>query len=161
MGGTDLVMAGPKSGSTEVSGAYTSGTATSMFATSPMVVNTYPADRSSAYQSIPSTVISVDVAISEAGRATPHRSVIGGSPHAAVVVASGSVFLRTAVRMELGTLVSSVAQAAADSADVGVGSGTATGPAHPVRITATRAMPIPACRYTKMTLTPRLKGCSI
>lgn len=152
------MTAGARSGRTPVSGAYALGTATSTFATRPIEVKTYPAERSSGSQSTPSTVISVEVGVKAGGVGTPQRSVMGGSPQAVVVGESGSVLRRTAVKTELGKAESRSAHAALSAGSVGLGAGTATGPAQPTRTLQHRAVATVTVRYTRMTLTLTTKG---
>ncbi len=71
---------------------------------------------------------------------------------------SGSVLRRTAVSIELGSAESKAAHAASPVGLDAVGAGTATGPAQATSVTASRAVPKPTIRYTKMTLTPTTKG---
>lgn len=84
--GSDAVTAVAKSTRAFVSGWYLAGTDTSTLAIRPVVVNRYPAESCSGYQSTPLIVINSLVGVRPAGWSTPHRSVMGGEPQAAVVL---------------------------------------------------------------------------
>jgi thiamine-monophosphate kinase len=93
-----------------------------------------------------------DVGCRSAGWGTPHRNVIGGLPHAAVLMLVGSVVRRPASNTLVGKARLMSLQTLADGSEVGLGGGTATAVTQPL---SNMMLPTAAGRraYTRMSLT--------